>query len=88
MGGRFAAGCRLLRRFVGKLRASQPFDCILELQPLLLQPPELKLIHVDRVLHLADGGVEVPVFLLQVGDFSCQIDVYALCGFESVFLLL
>lgn len=75
-------------RLVGKLRAFQAFDGVLELQPFFLQPAQLKLVHVDPVLEPPDGGIQIPVFLLKVGDFSSQIDLFTLGGFVFAFLLL
>jgi hypothetical protein len=70
------------------LRTLQALYGVLEQQPFLLEPPELKLIHVNRVLELPDRSVQVAVFLFQLGDLSCQIDVDTLCGLDSAFLLL
>lgn len=73
---------------VGKQGASQARDVVLELQSLLFQPPQLELIHVQRFLQPPDGRVEIAVFLLQLGDSSCQINSVALGGFGSTFLIL
>ena len=60
---------------VGKLGAAQSVDRVFQLQPFLLQPAKLELIHIHRFLQPPDRGVQIPVLLLEIADFTCQVDI-------------